>query len=133
MNVDELTGPELDAQIAEKLMGLHVEWRKGQPLWVGKDLPGSPYVLEDGLFGHSIRPYSTDIAAAWEVFEKMQRLGWGPEIWGRSAATMGVRVRIYVSKIFLFLEEESQSLPLALCRSALKAVSQEAHLTANGR
>lgn len=122
MKVAELeAGPELDAQIAEKVMGLHVEWRKGVPLWVGKDLPGSPYVLEDGLFGHNIDRYSKDIASAWQVFEKMQRRGWGPEIWGRSAVSMGVRVRIYVPEAYLFLEEESDSISLAICRAALKA------------
>ena len=71
MNASELqAGQELDALVAERVMGLHVEWRKGVPLWVGNDLPGSPYVLEDGLFGHSIDRYSKDIASAWEVYIK---------------------------------------------------------------
>lgn len=67
MDIHTMTGDQLDALVAEKVMGLHVEWRNGVPLWVGKDLPGTPYILEDGLFGHSIKRYSTDIAAAFDV------------------------------------------------------------------
>lgn len=71
MDFHTMVGQQLDALVAEKVMGLHVEWHSGIPLWVGKDLPGCPYVLKDGLFAHNIKNYSTEIAAAFQVAEKV--------------------------------------------------------------
>jgi hypothetical protein len=54
-------GRELDALIAEKVMGL---FTNGEP--------------DFGYTYETIPPYSTDIAAAWEVVEKMvSRMGYG--------------------------------------------------------
>ncbi len=69
-------GRELDALVAEKVMGKHVEFVEqfGGYYEVGKPLPGTPYVLKDGREAHSIKPYSTDIAAAWEVLAHVAHL-----------------------------------------------------------
>lgn len=72
MDIDTMpAGREMDALVAEKVMGLHVERIDGHPMWVGQDLPGSPYLLKDGRQAHSLRAYSTDIVAAWEVVKKV--------------------------------------------------------------
>lgn len=109
-------GRELDALIAEKVMGLHVEWRDGRPLWVGKDLPGTPLVLDGGLFGHTIPNYSTDIARAWEVVEKFNdcRLHRDP------------KDRMWICAMNSYSAHqpvgEAITAPLAICLAALKAV-----------
>lgn len=63
-------GPELDALVAEKVMGwkLHKEGRA----WKWWDIPLiSPH--HEQYDGHDDQPpYSTDPAAAWEVVEKMR-------------------------------------------------------------
>lgn len=77
MNIGTLpSGRELDTLIAEKVMELHVEWRHGHPWETGKHLPGSPIVFEDGVEGHEIKSYSTNIAAAMEVIDRLTSEGY---------------------------------------------------------
>mgnify|MGYP000733353148 CR=1 FL=1 len=111
-------GPKIDALIAEKVMGLHVEWRSGQPMWVGKDLPGTPYVLGDGLYGHTIRPYSTDIREAWIVAEKIHDLQ--PRF--VLEAQPFVRPRVWWCSVYGLDRVEAPTAPLAICLAALKYV-----------
>ena len=60
MNYDELKpGRALDAEVAKKVMGIDLTGAR-------PDLP---------IRGIGCAPYSTDIAAAWEVVEKMIELG----------------------------------------------------------
>lgn len=110
-------GQALDALVAEKMMGCRVIRPEHGDVYPLCGCENSPHD-KPGTF--RIQNYSTEIAAAWEVFEKMRLMGWGPEIWGMNTKS---RVRIYVAKAYTFLEEESQSVPLALCRAALKALS----------
>lgn len=108
-------GRELDALVAEKVMGLHVEWRNGLPMWVGKVLPGSPYVLEDGLYGHTIESYSTEIAAAWKVGEKARAI----RLENREPDSLKGWRCSYNG--FLGTGETA---PLAICRAALEAIEE---------
>ncbi len=59
-------GRELDALIAEKVMGIPVTFEQGD-YWPPAR-PGANFSTQP------IRPYSTDIAAAWEVVEKVGRI-----------------------------------------------------------
>lgn len=63
-------GRELDALIAEKVMGWENVHKHGSRLvGIPPTQPGIPVCLAGG----EIPPYSTDIAAAWEVVEKLQK------------------------------------------------------------
>jgi hypothetical protein len=73
-------GPELDALVAEKVMGWQNVQSADRLVWLGWP-PGVPMVLNypNGYSGaENIPPYSTDIAAAWQVVEKMERT---PFVW----------------------------------------------------
>jgi hypothetical protein len=128
-DVDKMqAGPALDALVGEKVMGWKLinlgrrkydyastdedrraalsgrgvfEWH-----WEGKDAP------DDG-FAHEWNP-STDIAAAWQVVEKLHE----PDTtdFSLNSATVGWRARFgYVFKAF------GDTAPLAICRAALKS------------
>lgn len=56
-------GRELDALIAERVMG----WRNIPTASV----PDRPWIDEHGMGFQDLKPYSTDISAAWEVVEKL--------------------------------------------------------------
>ena len=59
-------GRELDALVAEKVMGWHHIEKEGYH-WMQGRLPGQPA----NFVPTPVRPYSTDIAAAWVVLEKL--------------------------------------------------------------
>lgn len=62
-----MTNRELDALVAEKVMGWMKTPGKVEQVWVR---PGGPVPFEDV---YKVQPpnYSTDIAPAWEVVEKL--------------------------------------------------------------
>ena len=124
---------ELDALIAEKVMGW--KWFIGVanlgsgPKYRYLDEPrvwNPPRVEWDGKtempVNHPIidtqrhPDYSSDIAAAWEVVEKYK--GWGS----------GVQVRIvnrFAQALILEQHSQADTVPLAICRAALKALSAQ--------
>lgn len=140
-------GPELDALVAEKVMGW--AWRKWnvsgseEPVkalfpptwaqWVGTEPcdAGSPIRRAVGTEGR-IRPYSTDIAAAWLVVEKMATDGWFPEVqfnnWGAESwnATFS---RLTSDPREGYASHHAASAPVAICNAALKAVCDQRTLT----
>lgn len=68
--VEVAVGRELDALVAERVMGCKPVWLEEKGVhWCGCEHgPGrSPHGDGDGF----IRPYSTDIGAAWEVLERI--------------------------------------------------------------
>lgn len=69
--VDELEGRELDCAVAEEVMGLRICHDPGCAAWGG---------LHEFDEGEEIPHYSTDIAAAWEVVDRMKEVGRFPEI-----------------------------------------------------
>ncbi len=112
-------GRELDAVVAEKVMGLSVRpieviGASGVHADVGTvDLPRR---MPDGRMGVHAAPlpaYSTEIAAAWEVVEKLRSpvfvLEWEPDRWLAS---------------FCGEDEDAtaDTAPHAICLAALKAV-----------
>jgi len=92
-------GPELDAIIAEKVMGCKL-WRRSEALMAAKDqteyeslrrraeyectCPDSAHTDcdDEGMYSW-LKEYSTDIAAAWEVVERMQKpdKGFAFQLW----------------------------------------------------
>ena len=104
-------------------------------MWVGKDLPGSPYVLGDGLYGHVVEPYSTEIALAWEVLEKFNDLGLvvvvgskrlieSREILWYTLIGMAKPIDEFDMNANILAETEAPTAPLAICLTALKAMEK---------
>lgn len=114
-------GRELDALIAEKVMGLKYEFEGDSPIYAPNDF---------------LPHYSTEIASAWEVIDKMWRDGewrvtvfyggdearwWGAEF-AYDANHLGAAYHaLYDRKV----EARADTAPLAICRAALLAVGGE--------
>ena len=136
---DLKAGPELDALVAEKVMGLVpcTHWEN-----INFGSAGGPHImttdgcshLVDGVRGagcypdpsldlwFSARPYSTDIAAAWKVVEKLEA--------GICVETDGVSLQTYDVVFWKqdaarWVHRTASTLPLAICLAALKAVGHE--------
>lgn len=99
-------GPELDALVAERVMGIDLDGTK----------PHLPYR------GVGCTPYSTDIAAAWEVLEEL------------GDVTLGHQARVCNGQWVCFVDTSgpfqgpsgaADTAPLAICRAALKAAERE--------
>ena len=120
-------GRELDALIAEKVMGLTRHDESYVAEGVGKVLR---FVWRDGCgtcvySGDMFLPhYSTNIADAWEVVPVLdQRLD---QFW--SVVRAGEKFEFYSNPYELgdyTAYVEADTLPLLLCLAALKVVSQE--------
>jgi len=103
-------GRELDALVAEKVMGF---W--DVQMYEGKLVHG-----ENNTNGWPMQTpcYSTEIAAAWEVVEKVGRateIRWHPKAEQRVVVMIGV----YDTPGGV---AEAETLPLAICLAALEAV-----------
>ena len=110
-------GPELDALVAEKVMGWRMDDNKHLNLaWDPKRSPN------DGL--RCIPDYSTDIAAAWEVVEKLDTLALSRgdiadiSVWVAQFVTEGPGYPVNIQAI-------AKTPTHAICLAALKAVGVE--------
>lgn len=125
MDIDEMpAGRELDALVAEKVMGYSVYRDPAGYMYrfvlVPQNAgPDNPPFCDTQL--ELVQPFSTDIAAAWQVVTKMRER----DYW--------VFMGIFPSYSYvLFTEDKSpleyradtgvNEVPLAICRAALKAV-----------
>lgn len=120
--VDEcLAGPEMDAAVA-KALGLKVQWR----LWIDEPQPiylaGIYADAHDDWAEHEdwrqVLPYSTDIAAAWELLPKMQ------SAYGILLAILHNMAECKImkdNKPIVGRAESEEGAPLAICRAFLKA------------
>lgn len=112
-------GRELDALVAEKVMGWQVietdDCNGIDNYWLSKD--GQHVWLLPHDFEAALPSYSTDIAAAWAVVEKMVADGWdwkaSPDGW---AFTKGIKVAFAAGTSDI-------RTTLLICRAALKAVA----------
>ena len=120
-------GPELDALVAEKVMGIagdcpgdQNEWHSG---WQCDTCWNTGMWGED--FTHAFKPYSASIAAAWEVVEKLATLlpdgdihieRLDGEVWGVGTCHEASGWKGFIS---------GKTAPHAICLAALKAVGVE--------
>ena len=127
VNIDELpAGPELDALVAEKVMG----WYSNELVWCDKGGSVGYWVSDEVRFregGHwpAFHP-STDIKAAWEVVENLKSLS-GIGGWFSIEVPSGDIVRAGFQSHLGHAGEwrhrsNATSAPLAICRAALKTV-----------
>lgn len=112
-------GRELDALVAEKMMGLEIANYTGEThegIRVIRVNNPSKVVLAP-------KPYSTDIAAAWEVVEKMASVA---NEWTFEFRYTNVAVRVTDNNLNgISVLEVQDTAPHAICLAALKAVGVE--------
>jgi hypothetical protein len=118
MNREEImqmeAGRELDALVAKKVMG----WKYGQ---AGVDWSGwvgvNPRPSKEANLGH-FSP-STNISAAWEVVEKLKENQYSlPQIY-LTDSDNDWHVSVRVAGDQGFIDIQSPTTPLAICRAAL--------------
>jgi hypothetical protein len=123
----------MDAWVAEKVM----EWKKKKAgeivFWGwGKQVRNMVQLVKDTLYDavgypqENPRPYSTDIAAAWEAVEKIHELGFRTDLesgWENLNEYFAWRCKFYKPHYLETAHHETAS--LAICRAALKAVLGE--------
>lgn len=129
MNVDEMAaGRKLDALVAEKVMGRTIcEHSKVRSVAqsCGLAMCGDLDCVGEMHYDHLPR-YSTDIAAAWNVLETLQSKGWSEfKIMGNKGI-IGIAFYCDTSADDIQgFDHERGSLPLSICRAALKAMKKE--------
>jgi hypothetical protein len=127
-------GRALNALVAERVMGLTADKKHcpycGSEMWIGA-LRSRCSSCSEWRYGW-YKNYSDDIAAAWEVIERIREIDeyWCPDIhWDDDD---GEGNPMWVVSFNYFGEDESQfkvaeaqdkSAPLAICRAALIAVT----------
>lgn len=100
-----IPGRELDALIAEKVMGLRC------PDWISCG-------RGRGAWEHSLKHYSTDISAAWEVVEKLNLL----ERFELSRRDKKFTITTYSQYENHSIYVEAPTAPHAVCLAALKVM-----------
>lgn len=125
-------GRQLDALIAEKVMG----WKWADAKYYGwKQFSNYPPEIESVSTTKLLVPpdgpdrlipgYSTEIAAAWEVVEKVRALpeaqGWGVMVGALPSGTFQCWLK-YRDCENTDINERAATAPLAICLAALKAV-----------
>lgn len=117
-------GRELDALVAEKMMGYH-EYVDSNPKEVFRtqgDSVDHPCVKCRSFYGHTMKPYSTSIAAAWEVVDEMKKRGYDIEIRSNVIGRpwlVGFAGHPHVNPF------TGETAPHAICLAALAAVTKE--------
>lgn len=130
MTPDEIAampaGREMDARVAETVMGWLVVEGGGED-WYERLVtrwpclvmfPAGNVCLHRSEYGESEswKP-STDIAAAWEVVEHLQKSGWWLLLTSPRKSTP-----LWTAVLPGLVYSESETAPLAICRAALLAV-----------
>ncbi len=111
VDITNLSDRELDALVAEHVMGKQTEWLEGDDDWF------TVRTRNGGKFYSELAAYSTDIAAAWEVVEKLtENLGTCVNIDVLHATTC-VDIEIDRAKVRKAVEETT---PRAICLAALR-------------
>jgi hypothetical protein len=108
-------GRELDALVAERVMGwTYKPFYNGGGEWSHN----GKLVAFGGLDGGSLPKYSSSIADAWQVVEKLKADGnnvwveWAGKVWVCGATSV-------------FPDIEADTAPLAICKAALMVVGVE--------
>jgi len=120
LEIDELkAGPELDALIAEKVMGWeYLPHRLDQ---------GWPWKVQDGVRATKCPKYSTQMTSAWEVAEKISREQFSIEF--RLVSMPSPPHEQDVWRVFILTNADKTicgegTAPLAICRAALNLVNE---------
>lgn len=125
-------GRELDALVAEKVMGCdvakilhygyqgHYRYRCDCP---GANSPDLRRHADEGFDG-DVKPYSTDIAAAMEIVPEMNRRGL-TLVLGITASGANAKFTGLISGQWDAPEPTAATAPLAICLAALKALGVE--------
>ena len=140
MTPDEIraleAGRELDALVAEKVLGFDAVWTSEQEVhaymaenpdtikWPTRSLPLTLKIDDGGCWCAVLAHYSTSIADAWEVVEKL----YVPELPDLGfCVTRGPATRPGWLAWFGWngREAEAPTASLAICRAALLAVNEE--------
>jgi len=130
VNIDEMeAGQEMDIAVAVHVMGLPEP--KVSPInfrlihhFIEETYPGSGKYKENKDKQQSLKNYSTDIAAAWGVVEKMQDYQKPPQI----SHPLHLKYRWWVNKWWACIglsEALAETASLAICRAALKAMTKD--------
>lgn len=111
-------GRELDALVAERVMGWKVfrNGEHGSHRWEAETDRGTLRVIDSSYSGDGFSP-STDIAAAWEVVEKMRDDHWLLDLRSGFIETRACFTRAHAGE---YVAQE-KSTPLAICLAALAA------------
>lgn len=123
MNYDSMTDRELDAAVAEKVMG----WSPGgihnpPTFWVLKDKIQRSW--EDTSFGAGFRP-ATEIYAAFEVVEAMRERGYSPRIQTAEGDESVWHVQLWSDpEDNPYGSGLHEKLPRAICIAALSALDE---------
>ena len=115
-------GRELDALVAEKVMGLRVKWATS---YDGEPHPVCPSLTDARAEDWEPCPwYSTDVADAWEVVERLRQMDYVGLV--VKAYPLGLKDQ-YVASVpgSTTAFAEAQTAPHAICVAALKAVGAE--------
>lgn len=115
-------GRELDALIAEKIMGLYREpsSKYGSPQMYSNRDPKTGLCTILGSLEH----YSTDIASAWKVLEKITT-AYG-EIWiGRSETETTSHYECYIHFQECTFKAQAETAPHAICLAAIKLIEND--------
>jgi hypothetical protein len=121
--MDLQPGRELDALVAEKVFGALISDPifAGSMIYQGKDNQGKDKGFAVSGTIEDVPHYSTDIAAAWEVLEKVREqvpdFGFGIDDKPGEFRTYAVRIGDCMAT--------SISAPHSICLAALKAVGNE--------
>jgi hypothetical protein len=113
-------GRELDALVAEKVMGLKFSPNKSKN-W---NLAIDPEALHDFEIPH----YSTEIAAAWEVRAEVKKWLFSRKLKFKDALQRAITDRVGFGQGVVIHKEEMilYAEPVDICLAALKAVGYEA-------
>jgi peptide subunit release factor RF-3 len=103
---------ELDALIAEKVMGI----KETLVYELYDKSTGEKVITFD-----SIPHYSTDIAAALEVVEKLKSLGWNMAITNNQGWAIWIS-QDWIDDVMGIADVRAETLPHCICLAALKAV-----------
>lgn len=118
--MDDLKKRDLDCQVAEKVMGWKIKGKDSDWRWWG--IPPGWTGPESVQIPH----YSTTIAASWEVVQKIlsiekEKKTYLP-VFLVQVASDGCSAVLQVGMGCQKVIENASTVPLAICRAALKAV-----------
>jgi hypothetical protein len=118
-DIEKLEGRQLDAAVAERVMGADKEKEIDLAML---DPSGVIDSFRDTIWANILPHYSTDIAAAWRVVEKLREEGWQVVI---NVLDDGAEVAVTRHEMAGHLYEFADTAPLAISRAALRAVAAD--------